>query len=475
MPTKSRAKSFFNNLLYAFAAQGISLILSFLMSLIVPKILGVTEFGYWQLFIFYSSYVGFFHFGLNDGIYLRYGGNRYGDLNYSLLGSQFWVSVAAQIIMAAGATLYAFCFIEDVSRRYVLIMASAYLVIFNACLYIGYIFQAVNHTRIFSFSVMIDKVFFIITVILLLLIKEKRFETFIVLYLIGKSLCLVYCLHMGRRIVFTHLLPLRVTIREMGVNISVGINLMFSNIAGLLILGVGRFITDEIWGVEAFGKISLSLALANFFLLFISQISMVLFPALRQADPDRQHQFYEVGRDFLGIALAGVFLVYLPIKVVLGLWLPQYRDSLEYLALLLPICTFDGKMQMLCSTYLKVLRKEKVLLIINLLTLALSLILCFIGGYLLHSVNAIVLFMVAAVAFRSILSDIYLSRMMRVTVVKSMAAEVALAALFVVCTWYLSALWGFIIYFIAYSFYLLLSRDKLKKILYFAKRFLKPQ
>lgn len=68
--------AFIKNILYAFLAQGIALFLSVLMSLIVPKILGVEQYSYWQLFIFYTGYVGFFHFGLNDGVYLRLGGQK---------------------------------------------------------------------------------------------------------------------------------------------------------------------------------------------------------------------------------------------------------------------------------------------------------------------------------------------------------------------------------------------------------------
>lgn len=42
------------------------------------------EYGYCQLHLFYSSYVGFLHFGWNDGIYLRYGGKNYIELDKKL-------------------------------------------------------------------------------------------------------------------------------------------------------------------------------------------------------------------------------------------------------------------------------------------------------------------------------------------------------------------------------------------------------
>ena len=62
------------NMSVAFLAQGVSMCLSILQTLLVPKVLGVEQYGYWQLYIFYISYVGFFHLGLSSGVYLTTGG-----------------------------------------------------------------------------------------------------------------------------------------------------------------------------------------------------------------------------------------------------------------------------------------------------------------------------------------------------------------------------------------------------------------
>ena len=61
-------------MVFAVFAQGLSTAVSVILTLLLPKVLGVAEFGYWQLFIFYLGYVGFFHFGINDGVYLIHGG-----------------------------------------------------------------------------------------------------------------------------------------------------------------------------------------------------------------------------------------------------------------------------------------------------------------------------------------------------------------------------------------------------------------
>lgn len=48
------------NLRVAFTAQIISLVQSCVVTLLLPKFLGVEGYSFWQLFIFYSAYVGFF-------------------------------------------------------------------------------------------------------------------------------------------------------------------------------------------------------------------------------------------------------------------------------------------------------------------------------------------------------------------------------------------------------------------------------
>lgn len=456
---RNKTRRLFQNLIYAFSAQGISLILSVLMSLLVPKLLGITDFGYWQLFLFYVNYVGFTHFGLVDGVYLRLGGQHYRDLDFPLLGTQFWLLVAEQVlfggIIAVGA-----CLIEsDPSRRFVWMMAALYMVVFNAVYYIGFILQATNHTRQFSISVMIDKAAFILCVVVLMFFRQG-FGAYVLCYTLTKAFALLYCAAVGRRIVFAPLMKPGPVVREALRNIAVGINLLLANMAGMLILGSGRFVVDGRWGIEAFGKFSFALSLTNFFLTFIGQVSMVLFPALRQTDERNLKSLYTAMRDGLGIVLSAIFLLYLPVKYLLGLWLPQYQVSLEYMAILLPLCTFDGKMQMLCNTYMKVLRKERVLLVINVIAFVISLLLSLIGAYWINDIFAVVIFMVVAIAVRSVIAEVYLARMMGLSVIKELAEEIALAVIFVCVTRFAPPLVAFFLFLAVYGVYLLLNRRK---------------
>ena len=65
-----RKKAILRNISYSFFANGISLLISVFMVLVIPKFISVYDYGIWQLFLFYFTYLGFFPLGLVDGCLL---------------------------------------------------------------------------------------------------------------------------------------------------------------------------------------------------------------------------------------------------------------------------------------------------------------------------------------------------------------------------------------------------------------------
>ena len=55
MSMNEKAKSVVKNLYYTVAANFATLGISILLNLFVPKLLGVTEYSYWQLYVFTIS------------------------------------------------------------------------------------------------------------------------------------------------------------------------------------------------------------------------------------------------------------------------------------------------------------------------------------------------------------------------------------------------------------------------------------
>ena len=465
----NKIKAFKTNLIYALIAQTISLLLSLIISFIVPKFLGVEEFGYWQLFVFYSSYVNIAQLGISDGLYLRLGGENYKDLDFEVIGSQFKIFVIGQVIISGAILLVSTLFIDNIQRKYILIAVAIYLFLYNISRFIGFIFQAVNKTKEFSITSIIDRSIVIISVFIILILNIYDYKLFIGIYLLGMLTSLIYSVYKGREIVFCRKFNITRAFYELKINITIGIKLLISNFASVLIIGISRFLIDSKWGISVFGKISFALSLTNFFLLFINQVSMVLFPTLRQIKGNMLEKYYEMINMALGLILPIIYLLYLPLQFILSLWLPQYQESFKYLALLLPICIFDGKMQMLCNTYFKVLRKENALLIINIISFGLSFILSIVGIFIFENLMFIIISIVIVIAIRSIISEIYLSKSMKKKKKKNILYEILLSFIFVVLFTQCGMTISFIGYSILYILYIIINKNNIKWLINISK------
>lgn len=432
------------NFFYAFLAQGISLIVSCLTNLILPKVLNLTEFSYWQLFIFYSTYIPCLALGLNDGVYLRYGGKKINNLDYKSIKSQYSFGFLFQLILGIIIGLVWIQFSSSTNRRNIIIYVLIYFLIYTCHNFLGYIFQSTNLTNIYSKSIIIQRVLFLLAEIELIIFSYRNVFCYIPYYIFGLLIALLYLLYK----IYPYFKPVSINwklgVQESLISMKTGISLMIANVCSMLILGVGRQIIDMKWGLVSFGKVSFSLTLMNFALTFIMQVGLVLFPALRRLDAKNLQKYYEKLTLMLFYLLPLMYIVYLPAQFILKLWLPQYSQSIDYLAIVLPICYFDSRMELIGNTFFKVLNKQVLLLKINVLTICISGILGLLSAYLFNSLKGVIIGLVFAIMFRSVLSDVVLSKDIKLNVTALELADILLAVIFILTAnslqWWLSAL-----------------------------------
>lgn len=460
MNTKKIAK----DMAFAVFAQGLSTAVSVILTLLLPKILGVAEFGYWQLFIFYLSYVGFFHLGINDGVYLINGGKTREELDKKSIGSQFLFSAAYQLLISFIIIVIALVGPFEPNRQFVIVCIGVILLANNCSFYLGYVFQAVNETSLFSFSSALDALAFFVALVVLAVFGVDSFEPYIVFYVIAKIIRLIYCVHKSKDILSSGHLGLSDSAQESFDSIRVGIKLMFANIVSSLILGVVRFFVDLSWGIEVFSVVSFSLSIAGFFLTFLTQVSMVLFPNLKQLSYEGCARAFCAMRDTLDLLLPAFYVLYGPITVLLNWWLPQYASGIQLFSVLFPICVFEGKMDIVGTTFFKVLREEKQLLKVNLYTLAISLVFTLCGTYLIHSVKFVLVCVVISLGFRCLLSEKLIAKRLNVFSNYLSIADIVLSVLFVLAAQLMQPLFLSAVYCVIYALYLYKNRRYLRVI-----------
>ena len=422
---------------YSVFANVISLLVSIFMVIIVPKFLSLEDYGLWQLFLFYYSYIGFFHFGWEDGIYLRYAGNSFETLDSKLFAGQLYGIIVLQLLVSAVVLTGSMWVINDPIKQRVLwciVFIIPFVNFNNACN------QIMQFTDLYF-----AKVFSIVSV-----------------SLVGAYWC--------KSLLKLHFYPLKESLKEASINLSVGSKLMFANIASMLIIGIVRYGISIGWDITTFGKISLTLNVSNFLMVFISAVSVVLFPLLKHMEWGQLSNLYIRIRNCLSILILGAMIFYYPMKSLLSWWLPKYADSLIYMAVLFPVCLFECKVTLLVNTYLKSMRQEALILKINGIAVISSMMLTVVSVALFHNLTMAVFSIVFLYAGRCFLAEYHLQKLLSLNLRKDMMQEMLLVLVFIATGWKLNSWMTMIIYALCYGCYFILNRSKVHDVIMLIKK-----
>lgn len=294
----------FSKFSYSFLANIFSALTSVVLILILPKYMSMEDYGIWQLFMFYFSYVGFFHFGWLDGIYLRYGGAYYNELNKKIFGGQFFLlavmlvseCILINLILDSGI-------VKDANLIFVIRIASIAGVFVNLFTLVNFIYQLSNKIKEYARNIILERIITIALILFCIIFQKTRYNEIIYIKLASNLILMCYSIYSIRDLVLLEKDKLFNSIIEASNNISVGSKLMLANIAGMLILGIIRFGISQEWDIVTFGKVSLTLNISNFLMVFISAVSIVLFPILKRINQDRLAEIYLLLRNTLSYSL----------------------------------------------------------------------------------------------------------------------------------------------------------------------------
>ncbi len=465
----NKFKAFIKNFSYAFMANVVTMLISVIMTLFLPKILGVEEYSYWQLYLFYGTYIMYSSLGWCDGLYLKYGGKDYDKLNRKMISSQFWYLAIYETLFSVVFSCILMFFIQGIDKRFVLILAFISTTINILRYMLQYILEATNRIKEYSTIIITERLLFVgcVGICWLTHIDDYRFLVYseVVARTIATLVGIFYC----RSVVFAKPLPRKEVLTESKELIRGGYKLLCANLTSQLVIGIVRFAIENKWGTVQFGKVSLTLSMSNMLITCISAIGIVLFPTLRRTSEEKLPQIYMVIRTVIGVPSLAILMLYMPMKFILSMWLPQYAESLKYLAILLPMCVFEGRTQLLINTYLKTLRKENLILMVNILTVFMSLITTGISVYIFGNMDIAIASIIVMLVFKCFVAEMLISKLINIRIYKDTILEIILTAIFIIGSWIIGGYAGLLLYITAFVVYLLIKWKDIRSTIKSAK------
>ncbi len=452
------AQSLKKNLLLSISVQIISLLVSFVMNLVVPKFIPELEYAHWQTYILYVGYVGVLHFGLLDGIVLRYSQYNYDEIDKPRLRSQFKLLLFINTVLMILTAVFT-CYVCVDETRYIFLFVAIGILTKNLFTYTSYTFQITNRISKYCILVISQRVFYGIMTIFLLILKVNRFEFYCLADLCGDLFGFIVGYFYNKGLYFGRSISIIESIKEFKLNIEAGIMLLIANWTSTLLIGSAKMIVQWHWDALLFGKISFSFSLSNLFLTFVNAISVVLFPSLKRMDKDKLPQLYMKIRNAISPLLFLAMLFYYPGCLILDIWLPKYHDSLTYLGILMPIIIYTSKVSLLTNNYLKAYREEKKMLIINVISVVIAVAFYSFSAYWFDDVNLLLIMIVFSIMLRSIASELVVMKIINIKMIKDFIIEGIMTSVFILCTNIMSFKLGFCIYLVALIVYAVIYRN----------------
>jgi O-antigen/teichoic acid export membrane protein len=391
MGQANSVRSFFTDTFVFTGSSLISLAISGGAALLIPKYLPIEDYGYYQLFYLYVTYVSLLYLSFTDGVYLRLSGKDITEASAEIDRATRFLFLQLMVVVVPSALLI-FLFIHEPAHRMVVIMLLPFMVISG----IQELFYRVTiATRRFKFAGIVNIGMCLASaggVLLLVSLGYLRFYYFIAMGLAMTFLNLVVLGLYLRKYVVLKRSSLSALLNYGKENISSGIFIMLGGMAFVIILSLDRLMTSSFFTVEKFALYAFAGSLLTTIYTLVNSVSTVAFPHLSAASDDVRQKAYSQGKPLL-IMLWGLMLsLFFPMSLVIRLYLPHYSESLPILRVLFCSVGFGVVIQIIHQNYYWVYRKQRRYLLWG------SVILCLLVGLNILAIKLVGTLLSVAVA-----------------------------------------------------------------------------
>jgi O-antigen/teichoic acid export membrane protein len=444
---------------YSLYANIFNVIASILIGLLIPALMGVTQFGYWQLYLFYAGYVLYSHFGWIDGIYLRHGGKSYETLNKPLLHSQFFSFSLFEVFLFGLLSLVAVLYMGENNKTLVLVAAGLNCILWLPRTYLQYLFQGSGRVKEYATNLIIERLLNVSLILFFLLSGRRSFKAIILADLIPKVITLILLAWQCRDLLGCRGVSFSDNWKETRKNLKAGSKVMFATVSSMLIIGIIQFSIERNWNIEVFGMVAFSLVTVQSAVQFINQLSVVLFPILKRSDAGKLPEVFQTLGAIIILPVLIILLLFYPLQLGLSLFLPDYTQGIAYLGLLFPVCLFESRTSLLLSTFMKTLRKETEMMRINLIVVALSLFSAIATVWFLKNIDLAIFSIVILLGLRCTLAELYVQRQLKLRDFSDLLLMVVSSAVFILASWVVQGPVGWLL-FAVFSLLVLFLRWK---------------
>lgn len=391
-------------LTYSFG-QVTLLIFGFIQSLIIPKYLSTTDYGYWQFFLLCMTYVGILHLGFIDGILVTWAGKDIEVLREEIPKAFRFILLEQGVIVGSLVMIVGFI---DIPFKEIALAVLINTIICTLLAYFLFIAQATKRFKLVT-SANIGKGLLFLIFILPIFYNGYFSYVPLILATMASGLIIVFLfIFHTRNYLFFHSDHKESLFQYGKENIVTGIFVLLGNFIAVLFTTIDRLTVGSFFTITQFAVYTFAMTICALATVFLQALSQVFFPYLSGSDIQIRTKAYSHLRPALVIFWAGVLAAYFPFSFGVKYYLPQYSDSLPLMAILLCTVGFSGQIDILQANFFKVYRMQRAYFIFAGIALIGAGVLNLLAVFLFGTLTAVAVSMVVSFSLWHLLNEVAL-------------------------------------------------------------------
>ena len=473
--------NFFKNVTKVALSNITTILAGAIAGFLLPKIIGVTNYGYYKTFSLYISYVSIFQFGIMEGIYLKFGG-----IDYDKLDKKLFRFYSRFLILLEFFTSLIFVIISllvfNNDYQFIFLCVSLFLLFQNITTYYQYISQITSRFNELSIRNILKSILTIISVAGMWVYYHfyskifLSYKIYTILYCIIFAILTIWYIFTYKDITFGEKIK-RVDIKENETIFSllkIGFPLLMSNLCTTIIFAIDRQFVSLLFDIDTYGSYSFAYNMLQLVTVAASSISTVIYPSLKKYNKEKLIDEYSHVISAFTIFMLGCCLVYFPLKAFIPFFFAsqsKYVDSLPIFRIILPSLAISCAITVVIHNYYKIFKLNFRYFLIVVTILVLSIITNFIAYYFFKTPSSISIASVIIMSMWNLIVNIYLHIKIKIKFLFNTIYAIVMIMLFYLFSSFNSWWIGMIGY--AISFVITTLMFNFKNIKLFMQRFKK--
>lgn len=385
-----------SNILKVGLSNVFTIISGIVVGFLLPKLIGITNYGYYKTFVLYITYSGLFQFGISEGILLKYGGVDYEELDKKVFRSYSQSFIIIEFITSLILIIFSMVFLDG-EYSFIFVCVAMFILFQNVTTYYQYISQITNRFNELSIRNVIKSILTILTILGMLLYsyiynrKVISYRIYTIIYIIINSILMFWYIYTYREITFGEK---EASNKESSIFLlaKFGLPLLLSSICGTLILNIDRQFVNMYFDIDTYGAYAFAYSIISLITTATSSIGTVIYPQAKRTNEISLISKYQSLSKLLIAFVMACGCIYFPLCKFMSIFFinqVKYLDSLPIFRVLLPGLSISCTISLITQTYYKTFNLNKSYFRLIIIILFITIITDSIAYYAFNSTLAI--------------------------------------------------------------------------------------